>query len=145
MNAPKIVRYYKCGNPKCPDRKPGKATRYSVTDAEICVCPGCKGDLVLDHAIPLAGATKRPDGTVGFDASCSCGWPLPVSVIPVRLSGATAGVVDGELEDHVQPDAFVALQCPECHRGHAFYMPHVATKAGRAVVDACIAPKGGGR
>lgn len=143
MNAPKIVRYYKCKNAQCPDRKPGKATRYSVTDAEICVCPRCGGDLELDHAIPLAGATRRKDGTVGFDAQCSCGWPLPQSVVPVRLSGAN--LADVEIEDHVQPDTFVALQCPECHRGHAFYMPHVATKAGHEVVEACIAPKEGGR
>jgi hypothetical protein len=141
--APKIVRYYKCKNAQCPDRKPGKATRYSVTDAEICVCPACGGDLELDHAIPLAGASRRKDGTIGFDALCSCGWPLPQSVVPVRLSGAN--LADVEIEDHVQPDAFVALQCPECRRGHAFYMPHVATKAGHEVVEACIAPKGGSR
>lgn len=65
------------------------------------------------------------------DSRCTCGWELPVSVIPIRMTAGTRPS-GATLAEYTQPGTFVALRCPRCERGHAFYLPHVAATAGES-------------
>lgn len=63
------------------------------------------------------------------DARCTCGWELPLSVMPIepRSTEHDAG--------NIVPGVAVALMCPRCKRPHSFYTPDVAKNFGVSIGD----------
>lgn len=57
---------------------------------------------------------------------CRCGWELPLSVF------AYPNEVTGDEDDSNKiPNTHVALVCPRCKRGHAFFDADATATAGR--------------
>lgn len=53
--------------------------------------------------------------TVKNDAKCGCGWPLPLAVIAYPEDSEPG-------PENEIPNSYVALVCPQCERGHAFFV-----------------------
>lgn len=64
-----------------------------------------------------------------IDTRCPCGWPFPLSVMPIKPTSRK------HEEDAIVPDVAVAMLCPVCERPHSFYRPEVAKKFAVSIRD----------